>query len=213
MKIALAQLNPTIGDIHGNLRRILDAYRRAVGRGADVVVTPELSLIGYPPKDLLLKQSFVADNLAAFDRLVREVGRTALVVGFVDRTVGPRGLPLHNAAALIADGRVLSKKYKSLLPTYDVFDEMRYFEPGNAGPETVLCHGLCLGLTICEDIWTQEPAGPVARYYYGNPVAELVEAGANVLVNLSASPVVVGKVAQRAEIGRASGRDRVSCTV
>jgi NAD+ synthetase len=203
MKIALAQLNPTIGDIHGNLRRILDAYRRAVQWGADVVVTPELSLIGYPPKDLLLKQSFVADNLAAFDRLVREVGRTALVVGFVDRTVGPRGLPLHNAAALIADGRVLSKKYKSLLPTYDVFDEMRYFEPGNAGPETVLCHGLCLGLTICEDIWTQEPAGPVARYYYGNPVADLVEAGANVLVNLSASPFVVGKVAQRAALVRA----------
>ena len=203
MKIALAQLNPTIGDIQGNMRRILDAYRRAARLGADVVVTPELSLLGYPPKDLLLKQGFVADNLAAIEHLVGEVGRTALLVGFVDRTVGPRGLPLHNAAALIADGRVLAKKYKSLLPTYDVFDEMRYFEPGNAGPETVLCHGLCLGLSICEDIWTQEPAGPVARYYRDNPIAELVKAGANILVNMSASPFVVGKFAQREALVRA----------
>jgi NAD+ synthase (glutamine-hydrolysing) len=203
MKIALAQLNPTIGDIQGNMRRILDAYRRAERLGADVVVTPELSLLGYPPKDLLLKQGFVADNLAAIEHLVGEVGHTALLVGFVDRTVGPRGLPLHNAAALIADGRILAKKYKSLLPTYDVFDEMRYFEPGNAGPETVLCHGLCLGLSICEDIWTQEPAGPVARYYRDNPVAELVKAGANILVNMSASPFVVGKFAQREALVRA----------
>jgi len=203
MKIALAQLNPTIGDIQGNLRRILDAYQRAVSMGADVVVTPELSLLGYPPKDLLLKQGFVADNLAAFEHLVGEVGHTGLIVGYVDRTVGPRGLPLHNAAALIADGRVLAKKYKSLLPTYDVFDEMRYFEPGQAGPETVLCHGLCLGLSICEDIWTQEPAGPVARFYHGNPIAELVKAGANILVNMSASPFVMGKFAQRQALVRA----------
>jgi NAD+ synthetase len=167
-----------------------------------VVVTPELSLLGYPPKDLLLKQGFVADNLAALEHFVGEVGRTALLVGFVDRTVGPRGLPLHNAAALIADGRVLAKKYKSLLPTYDVFDEMRYFEPGDAGPETVLCHGLCMGLSICEDIWTQEPAGPVARYYHGNPIAELVAAGANILVNMSASPFVMGKFAQREALVR-----------
>jgi len=203
MKIALAQLNPTIGDIQGNMRRILDAYQRAAALGADVVVTPELSLLGYPPKDLLLKQGFVADNLAAFERLVGEVGRTGLIVGYVDRTVGPRGLPLHNSAALIADGRVLAKKYKSLLPTYDVFDEMRYFEPGQAGPETVLCHGLCLGLSICEDIWTQEPAGPVARFYHGNPIAELVEAGAGILVNMSASPFVMGKFAQRQALVRA----------
>ncbi|MBM4017949.1 MAG: NAD+ synthase [Planctomycetes bacterium] len=203
MKIALAQLNPTIGDIGGNLRRIVDAYRRAVRLGADVVVTPELSLLGYPPKDLLLKQSFIADNLAALERLVAEVGRTALVVGYADRTVGPRGLPLHNAAALIAEGRVLARKYKSLLPAYDVFDEMRYFEPGDARPATVPCGGLRLGLSICEDIWTQDAAGPTARYYHGNPVAELVEAGADILVNMSASPFVMGKFAQRAAVVRA----------
>jgi NAD+ synthase (glutamine-hydrolysing) len=202
MKIALAQLNPTIGDIPGNLRKILEAYHRAAALGADVVVTPELSLIGYPPKDLLLKPRFVADTQAAFSRLVGEVGRTALLVGFVDRTTSARGLPLKNAVALISEGRVLAKKYKALLPTYDVFDEMRYFEPG-LGQQVVTLGGLKLGLSICEDIWTEEPAGPSARYYHGNPIAELVEAGADILVNMSASPFVVGKMAQRAALVRA----------
>lgn len=104
MKIALAQLNPTVGDIEGNRRRILDAYSKAAAMGADLVVTPELSLVGYPPRDLLLKPRFVADNLAAFERLVGEVGRAGLLVGFVDRPVGTHGLPLHNAAALVAEG-------------------------------------------------------------------------------------------------------------
>ena len=202
MRIALAQLNPTIGDIPGNLDRILQTYRRAVALGADLVVTPELSLIGYPPKDLLLKPRFVADNLAALARLVHEVGRTALLVGFVDRTKEARGLPLRNAVALVADGRVLARKYKSLLPTYDVFDEMRYFEPG-AGPQVVSLGGLRLGLSICEDIWTQEEAGPIARYYHGNPIAQLVESEADVLLNMSASPFVVGKFSQRAALVRA----------
>ena len=202
MRIALAQLNPTIGDIPGNLDRILDAYHRAVAMGADLVVTPELSLLGYPPKDLLLKPRFVADNLAALARLVHEVGRAALLVGFVDRTKEARGLPLRNAVALVAEGRVLARKYKSLLPTYDVFDEMRYFEPG-AGPQVVSLGGLRLGLSICEDIWTQGPAGPIARYYHGNPIAQLVESGADVLVNMSASPFVVGKFSQRAALVRA----------
>ena len=202
MKIALAQLNPTIGDIPGNARRILEAYRRASSLGAEVVVTPELSLIGYPPKDLLLKPQFVADNLAALEDLARQIGRTALVVGFVDRTDGPRGLPLHNAAALVADGRILARKYKTLLPTYDVFDEMRYFEPGD-GPRAVLCLGRCLGLSICEDIWTQGPAGPAARLYHGNPIADLVAAGADILINISASPFVMGKFVQRAALIRA----------
>jgi len=202
MKIALAQLNPTIGDIGGNVRRILDAYRRGADGGAEVVVTPELSLIGYPPKDLLLQPQFIDDNLAALDDLVRQVGRTALVVGFVDRTAEPRGLPLHNAAALIAEGRVLARKYKMLLPTYDVFDEMRYFEPGG-GPAAVPCLGRRLGLSICEDIWTQEPAGPAARFYRGNPVDELVGAGAEILINISASPFVMAKFVQRAALIRA----------
>jgi len=202
MRIALAQLNPTVGDLAGNARRILDAYHRAADLGADLVVTPELSLLGYPPRDLLLKPRFIADNLAALDRVVRETGRTALVVGFVDRSGGPRGLPLHNAAALAVEGRVLARKFKALLPTYDVFDETRYFEPGG-GPEVVACHGLRVGLSICEDIWAEAPAGPSARLYHGNPIADLVAAGAEVLVNVSASPFVMGKFAQRSAVIRA----------
>jgi NAD+ synthetase len=202
MKIAMAQLNPTVGDIPGNARRILDAYARAAREGADLVVTPELSLLGYPPKDLLLKPRFVDDNLAALDRLAAEVGRTALIVGYVDRTTGRRGLPLHNAAALIAGGRILARKHKVLLPTYDVFDERRYFEPGD-GPAVVRFAGVGLGLSICEDIWTQEPAGPAARLYHGNPIADLVTAGADILINISASPFVMGKFSQRAELIRA----------
>ena len=206
MKIALAQLNPTVGDIEGNARRILDAYAKAAAMGADLVVTPELSLVGYPPRDLLLKPRFVADNLAAFERLVGDVGRTALLVGFVDRTVGTRGLPLHNAAALISEGRVLAKKYKALLPMYDVFDELRYFEPGR-GAQVVEFQGHRLGLTICEDIWTQESAaGPASRFYHGNPIAELVEAGADLLVNMSASPFQIGKFAQRRSLVRTHAR-------
>ncbi|KPJ74037.1 MAG: NAD synthetase [Planctomycetes bacterium DG_20] len=199
MKIALAQLNPTVGDLDGNVRRILDSCARAARAGARLVVTPELSLVGYPPRDLLLKPRFVADNLAALERLAGQVGPTALVVGYVDRTGRTRGLPLYNAAALLADGRVLARKYKRLLPTYDVFDERRYFEPGDE-TAVVAWGGLKLGLSICEDIWTQESAGPAARLYDGNPVADLVEAGADVVINMSASPFVMGKFAQRAEL-------------
>ena len=205
MKIALAQLDPTVGDIEGNRRRILDAYAKAAAMGADLVVTPELSLVGYPPRDLLLKPRFVADNLAAFERLVGEVGRTGLLVGFVDRSVGTHGLPLHNAAALIAEGRVLAKKHKALLPMYDVFDELRYFEPGQ-GAQVVEFQGLRLGLTICEDIWTQKAAGPASRFYHGNPIAELVEAGADLIVNMSASPFEIRKFAQRRDLVRTQAR-------
>ena len=202
MKIALAQLNLTVGDIDGNARRILDACARAARAGARLVVTPELSLVGYPPRDLLLKPRFIADNLAALKRLAGEVGPTALVVGYVDRTGRKRGLPLYNAAALIADGRVLARTCKRLLPTYDVFDEMRYFEPGDE-PAVVEWGGSKLGLSVCEDIWTQGSAGPAARLYHGNPIADLVEAGAEILINVSASPFVTGKFAQRAELVRA----------
>ena len=202
MKIALAQLNPTVGNIDGNARRILDACARAARAGARLVVTPELSLVGYPPRDLLLKPQFIADNLAALERLAGEVGPTALVAGYVDRTGRKRGLPLYNAAALMADGRVLARTCKRLLPTYDIFDEMRYFEPGDE-PAVVEWGGSKLGLSVCEDIWTQGSAGPAARLYHGNPIAGLVEAGADVLINVSASPFVTGKFAQRAELVRA----------
>ena len=201
MRIALAQLNPTVGDLAGNVERILRAHRQAAEVGADLVVAPELSLLGYPPKDLLMKPRFVADSLAALERLAGQVRGPALVVGCIDRTGAERGLPLYNAAALVADGRVVARVHKRLLPFYDVFDEGRYFERGDPAP-VVACGGLRLGLMICEDMWSEQPAGPIARYYQGNPAADLVQAGADVLIDISASPFDMGKIAARQTVAR-----------
>jgi len=201
MRIALAQLNATVGDLAGNAERVLRAHRQAAEAGADLVVTPELSLLGYPPKDLLMKPRFVADCLAALERLAGRVRGPALVVGCIDRTGAERGLPLHNTAALLADGRVVAKVPKRLLPFYDVFDEGRYFERGGPAPVVPL-GGLNLGLMICEDMWAEQPAGPIARYYHGNPSADLVRAGADVLIDISASPFDMGKIAARQTVAR-----------
>jgi len=201
MRIALAQLNATVGDLAGNARQILEVHRRAAEAGADLVVTPELSLLGYPPKDLLMKPRFVADCLAALERLASRVRGPTLVVGCIDRTQAAHGLPLHNTAALVADGRVVAKVHKRLLPFYDVFDEGRYFEPGGPAPVPT-CGGLRVGLMICEDLWAEQPAGPLARYDHANPAADLAEAGAAVLINISASPFEMGKVAARHAVAR-----------
>ncbi|MEY4691707.1 MAG: hypothetical protein RIT19_2032 [Verrucomicrobiota bacterium] len=191
MRIALAQLNTTVGDIAGNERRVLDAYRRAVEAGVELVVTPELSLTGYPPRDLLLRESFVDANLAALERLASAVGEVGLIVGFVGRNPDRPGRPLTNAAALLCRGRVVASRTKTLLPTYDVFDEDRYFEPAS---ENAVIHweGHRLGLTICEDIWNDAEFG-VRRRYRPDPAAALVAAGAEILLNLSASPWQLGK--------------------
>ena len=191
MRIALAQLNTTVGDVAGNERRVLEAYRRAVEAGVELVVTPELSLTGYPPRDLLLRDSFIEANLAALERLAASVGETGLIVGFVGRNPARPGRPLTNAAALLHRGRVTAIRTKTLLPTYDVFDEDRYFEPA---PENAVIHweGHRLGLTICEDIWNDAEFG-VRRRYRPDPAAALVAAGAEILLNLSASPWQLGK--------------------
>jgi len=205
MRIAMAQLNPTVGDIAGNADRILDAYRRAAAQGADLVLTPELSLLGYPPKDLLMKPRFVADGLAAVEQLAREVSRPALVVGYADRRAGRRGRPLHNTAALLADGHVVAKVHKRLLPFYDVFDEMRYFEPGGEAP-VIAYGGLRLGIMVCEDMWAEEAAGDVARFHRVNPAADLVVAQAEALLVVSASPFMAGKAGLRREVAQALAR-------
>jgi len=191
MRIALAQLNTTVGDVAGNERRVLEAYRRAVEAGVELVVTPELSLTGYPPRDLLLRDSFIEANLAALERLAASVGETGLIVGFVGRNPARPGRPLTNAAALLHRGRVTAIRTKTLLPTYDVFDEDRYFEPA---AENAVIHweGHRLGLTICEDIWNDAEFG-VRRRYRPDPAAALVAAGAEILLNLSASPWQLGK--------------------
>ena len=197
MKIGCAQINPTVGDLSGNLEKIAAAYEELSAAGADLVITPELAIAGYPPQDLVFKSRFVPQNLEALDRLHAMVAeRTALLVGYVERNEG-RGKPFHNAAALLVHGQPVQKTFKSLLPTYDVFDEDRYFEPARSVTPFLLARRK-IGITICEDIWT-EPYLP-RSYYEVEPLRSLVEQGAEVIVNLSASPFSLGKPVARREM-------------
>ena len=191
MKLALAQINTTVGDLRGNVDRIQAAYRDAVASGADLVLLPELATTGYPPRDLLLREQFVAANLAALDTLAATTGETGMVVGFVGRSAGGPGRALTNSVALLHRGRIAAIRTKTLLPTYDVFDEDRYFEPATDNAP-VEFRGWRLGLTICEDVWNDEDFWDERRYRR-NPAVELAAAGADVLLNCSASPWHLGK--------------------
>jgi NAD+ synthetase len=203
MKVALAQINTTVGDLRGNCERILDAYRRGAATGAQLVITPELAITGYPPRDLLAKKRFVDDNLQALNELATSIGETALVVGYVDVNPQRPGRPHFNAAAMVRDGKIVARRFKTLLPTYDVFDEDRYFQPAS-GNTPVEFGGIQFGMTICEDIWTQDYLP--TKLYQRNPVAELVAGGAQVLLNLSASPYHLGKETVRYDMLRAEVR-------
>jgi NAD+ synthase (glutamine-hydrolysing) len=195
VKIALAQLNTTVGDIAGNEARILAAYQRAVAAGVDLVLCPELALTGYPPRDLVLRRSLVQQNLAALDRLARATGKAGLLVGYVGDNTDLPGRDVTNAAALLQHGKIIATRAKTLLPTYDVFDEDRYFEPA-ATNAPLEFNGRRIGITICEDIWNDEDFWPVRRYEH-NPPVELAEAGAEIILNISASPWHLGKDATR----------------
>ncbi|MGA2554783.1 MAG: NAD+ synthase [Verrucomicrobiota bacterium] len=191
MRIALAQINPTVGDLAGNEAKILQAARRGEAEMLDLVVFPELAIPGYPPRDLLLKKDFIAKNLAALQRLAAASGKTALMVGYAGENKTSTGRPCTNEAALLQGGKITATRLKTLLPTYDVFDEDRYFEPGKDNlPADV--NGHACGLSICEDIWNDEDYWP-HRLYRSNPIAQLVAAGAEVILNISASPWTVGK--------------------
>ena len=192
MKIALLQIDPTVGDLAGNARLIAEATREAGAAGADLAVTPELALVGYLPRDLLLSEGFVTRSWDRLADLARELaGEPPVLVGLPEPNPSDEGRPLFNTAALLRGGRVDQRFRKALLPTYDVFDEDRYFEPFH-GPQILELNGHRLGISICEDIWNDRDFWKRRRYHH-DPVEELVRAGADAIVNLSASPFSAGK--------------------
>jgi len=191
VRIALAQMNPLIGNIDGNVEALLATYARAEGEGCDIVVFGELSVTGYPPEDLVLKDGFVTDNRRALDRFVAATGDCAAVVGFVDRD----GDDLYNAAAICSNGKLHGVYRKHLLPNYRVFDEERYFTPGSSFALYRVAGATC-GVTICEDIWV--PAGPVR---------DQAAAGATLMLNLNGSPYHRGRLGEREQMVCERARD------
>jgi len=206
MRIALAQINPTVGDLAGNTDRIVRAAKEAAVRGAEVVVCPELSITGYPPRDLVEKSSFLEGSERELERLAKETADLPLSVicGYVERSHAETGKRASNSGALIEGGQVIFRQQKILLPNYDVFDEARYFRPGE---REVLCalRGSPVALTICEDAWNDRRFWK-ERLYARDPVEELFEAGAEMLICINASPYSMGKREIRRRIYRAMAR-------
>ncbi len=199
MRLGLAQLNTIVGDLPGNRRKILEAYATLAAQGADLVVFPELVVCGYPPRDLLLKRRFVPDITESLTEIAAAIGEVPALIGTVEPNTSGQGRPFYNSAAFCHRGKVIAYARKCLLPTYDVFDEDRYFEP--APTPTVIIHdGRRIGVTICEDIWTH-PMISTRRLYSGtDPVAQLAAQNCDVMVNLSASPWYHGKGATRQKL-------------
>ncbi|MEC7356871.1 MAG: NAD+ synthase [Verrucomicrobiota bacterium] len=194
MKIGIAQLNNIVGDLPGNAEVIVSAYNQLVAKGADVVITPELSLPGYPPRDLVFKSTFGPRNLEVLDSIMEKVGPVPLLVGYVDFNTEDAGKPFENAVAVLQDGNKTDKIIKCLLPTYDVFDEARYFQPSKE-VKPIMLSGLSVGVTICEDIWSEDFLP--SNLYVKDPAGSLAEQGIDVLLNLSASPFHSGKPKER----------------
>jgi NAD+ synthase (glutamine-hydrolysing) len=205
MKIALAQFNPTVGDFEGNRTRILEMAREAKSGGAEIAVFSELCICGYPPQDLIERPSFAERNQQELIRLAQEITLPSLV-GFVGKAQDNTGKPVANSAALIAHGKILFEQRKMLLPTYDVFDETRYFQPATIQHAfTFGAH--TLGITICEDSWNDKGFWP-ERLYDRDPVAELVSKGSNLVLNISSSPYTLGKRGLRHDMLGAVARER-----
>jgi NAD+ synthase (glutamine-hydrolysing) len=194
--VALCQLNPVVGDLAGNAEMIIDALGVAEEAGADLAVFGELAITGYPPEDLLLKPGFVADNRAYLDKVAAATGRCAAVVGFVDQATD-----LYNAAAVCAFGEVHGVYRKQTLPNYSVFDEERYFSPGSGAEQLFSIGGVRVGVSICEDIW--DPSGPISTQ---------AAAGAELVVNINASPYYADRLSERRHLLAARAAD-ASCTI
>lgn len=192
MKLALLQLNPTIGDISGNAEKITIAVKRIAQEKPDLIISSELSLLGYPPRDLLLNKTFVDASWEILRTMARELtDAPPVLIGLAEHNSSSTGRPLFNIAALIKDGRIHQIFRKTLLPTYDVFDEDRYFEPAQ-GPQILRLHNWIFGISICEDIWNDRDYWNLRRYHT-DPIEELVKSGAQWVINISASPFTVGK--------------------
>jgi NAD+ synthase (glutamine-hydrolysing) len=200
MNIYLGQLNPTVGALRANAELVRKAYGAGVAAGAQIVMVPELAVTGYPPLDLLDKEAFIDANLDVRDELVAMTGETVLIFGCVTRNESSSGKALLNAAVVAQHGKVLQQQYKSLLPTYDVFDELRHFEPATS-VEAIELFGKRVGVTICEDFWFEEELRG-SRIYRHNPVERLAEQGVEMLLNISASPFNAGKRRTRYQLFR-----------
>ncbi|HEY4415313.1 MAG TPA: NAD+ synthase [Verrucomicrobiae bacterium] len=198
MKLALGQINTIVGDLVGNQAKILATYERGVAAGMDLVVLPELAITGYPPRDLLFRESFVTSNLKVLTQLAQATGKTGLVVGYVGHNETQTGRNITNSVALLQHGRIIATRHKTLLPTYDVFDEARYFEPATDNLP-VEFNGVSIGLTVCEDIWNDADFWP-NRLYPCDPVRNLIAAGVKLIINVSASPWSLGKTKLRRDM-------------
>jgi len=198
MKIGVAQINSTIGDFQKNINTIINAYHACIDDGAELVVTPELALVGYPPRDLLVKNRFILKGIDALGQLAEHIGEVPILVGYVDMfNFDKPGKPLRNAAAFIQDGEIVYKVWKTLLPSYALFDEQHYFEPGESC-EPIPFKGKLLGVTIGEDVWADELLE--RPLYDRDPVQELKDKGAHVIINLSATPFHIGKPQVKANL-------------
>jgi NAD+ synthase (glutamine-hydrolysing) len=208
MKIALGQINTTVGDLAGNVDRMAAFARRASEAGADLIAFPELSITGYPPRDLVEKESFLERSECELLRLARETADLpiALICGYVGKSPEGAGKRATNSAAIVRRGAIIFRQTKMLLPTYDVFDEARYFLPGES-PHLMVFDGRNLALTICEDAWNDKQYWE-RRLYSRDPVEELAQAGAQILISINASPYHMGKRALRREIFSATARHR-----
>jgi NAD+ synthase (glutamine-hydrolysing) len=191
VKIALGQINPTVGDFSGNSAKIIDFSRRAQAAGAGLIMFPELSVCGYPPRDLVERPSFVTRNRDTVERIATEVPGIAVICGLVTPAHSQTGKSVMNSAALLREGKIAFLQSKMLLPTYDVFDEMRNFAPARSQELFSMC-GNSMALTICEDAWNDKLFWP-KRLYTVDPVEALIQAGGNFVLNISASPFWIGK--------------------
>ncbi|MFC1862926.1 NAD+ synthase [Thermodesulfobacteriota bacterium] len=205
MKIAISQINPIIGDFDNNSNLLRADYKKAVDSGCGLIIFPELALMGYPPKDLLDKPAFIEDNLRYLSELSGQLTDIYCLCGFVDKNPKDKGKRLINSVALFKDGKILNKGGKRLLPSYDVFDETRYFEPASESLVFEL-EGTRIGVTICEDIWNVEELEGFPRYEV-DPVSDLFSKGIDILINISASPYTVNKSQLRINVLKTIAKD------